>query len=424
MKVDKREISYKFKSTTYRHHVVYLCDGEKKILLSPFNLFLKDRASSSLETSARYAGNLCRFLNFILERYQGDHDNFWRNASNEDLREWQQTQVRERDLIKNTKPSDKTISDNAALIHDVYDWLKLNNFPISMYLTTKDWRFNFKSESLLKHVRSQLSGKSVDHSSISVGFSRTGDRNKRDFTIMSLTDREMLLGAYKDPVYSACFMLALGTGMREEGICKMPYLGNGENFHIRPYPEILAEIGDKKTFEYSVVEKRKKRTVLVNLKAWEAVCHIYLPHYFMRRKLLQKKYPDINPDSVFFINRLGHPVTPKMISSMTYVAKQDLIDFPWSFHSARPWYATQYMINNLSKNQLKAQFYNAAVEDGLRKQLGHSDIKTTYMYYIKMALVVSALLDGSIGQKTWKDLEETADSVILNSKQNTFDFST
>lgn len=144
----------------------------------------------------------------------------------------------------------------------------------------------------------------------------------------------------------------------------------------------------------------------------------------MRRKLLQKKYPDINPDSVFFINRLGHPVTPKMISSMTYVAKQDLIDFPWSFHSARPWYATQYMINNLSKNQLKAQFYNAAVEDGLRKQLGHSDIKTTYMYYIKMALVVSALLDGSIGQKTWKDLEETADSVILNSKQNTFDFST
>jgi hypothetical protein len=391
-----------------------LQDGREKILLSPFNLFLKDRASSSIKTSSRYAGNICRFLNFILARYEEDRERFWRNASEEDLREWQKEQVKERDRAKKTRPSDKTISENASLIHDMYGWLKKNNFPISMHLNTKDWKYNFKDESLLRHIRSQISGKSVDHSGISAGLHRAQDRNKNDFTIMSNHDCERLMQAYKDPVYAACFFLALSTGMREEGICKVPYLGTGRNFHIRPYPEILSEIGDKKTFQFTVMEKGKSRTLDVNMKAWEAVCKIYLPHYFERRKLLKQKHPDIDADSVFFINRVGHPVTPQRISRMTYLAKKDLRDFPWTFHSSRSWYATQYMVNHLSKDQLKMGFYNAAVEDGLRRQIGHSDIKTTYKHYLKLASIAIALRDEDIGQTTWYDLEVVADRAIAS----------
>lgn len=412
MKVEKQKISYRYRNYKLTHHIVYLRYGDEKILLSPFNLFLKDRASSSSKTSARYAGNICRFLNFILQRYIDDRQNFWRNASDDDLREWQQDQVKTRDQGKRKKPSDKTIYDNASLIHDLYGWLNKNQFPISMHLHTKDWKYNFKSESLLKHVRSQLSGNSVDHADISIGLTRKQDRGKNDFTIMSKEDCKRLLAAYKDPVYAACFLLALSTGMREEGICKMPYVGTGRNIHVRPYPEIIAEIGDRKTFEYTVVEKRKSRTLEVNVKAWQAVCKMYLPLYFKRRKLLQKKHSDINPDSVFFINSLGHPVTPEKISRMTYVAKKDLVDFPWTFHSARSWYATQYMINNLSRSQLKANYYNAAVEDGLRRQIGHADISTTYKHYVKMASLILALREGDVGQTSWRELENIAEAAM------------
>lgn len=414
MIVSKHEVSYRYRGFDFTHHVIFLQDGREKILLSPFNLFLKDRGSSSIKTSNRYAGNICRFLNFILPRYKEDREKFWRNASEEDLREWQREQVKERDKAKKARPSDKTISENASLIHDMYGWLKKNNFPISMNLSTKNWKYNFKEESLLYHIRSQISGTSVDHSDISAGLNRTQDQNKNDFTIISNYDCERLMQAYKDPVYAACFFLALSTGMREEGVCKVPYLGTGENIHIRPYPDIMSEIGDKKTFPFTVVEKKKTRTLEVNTKAWEAVCKIYLPHYFQRRKLLKKKHPEINPDSVFFINRLGHPVTPTRISRMTYVAKKGLKDFPWTFHSSRSWYATQYMMNNLSKNQLKTGFYNAAVEDGLRRQIGHADIKTTYKHYLKLASIVIALRDKDIGQTSWYDLEDVADRAIAS----------
>lgn len=412
MKVEKREVSYVFKRTDFTHHVIYLRDGEKKILLSPFNLFLKDRASSSLKTSARYSGNICKFLNFISKRYHDDGEKFWLSASNEDLHDWQREQVFNRDKNKKMKPSDKTISQNAALIHDAYSWLKVNNFPISMQIHNREWKFNYKGESMLRHVRGQLSRTIGDRRQISKGFARFDDRNKNDFTIMSLHDRERLMAAYKDPVYSACFLLALATGMREEGICKMPYLGTGENFHIRPYPEILAEIGNSKTFRYTVVEKGKRRTLHINTKAWEAICKMYLPLYFERRKLLENRFPTVDPNQVFFINRLGRPVSPEMISRMTNVAKRQLSDFPWTFHSARSWFATQYMINNLSKTEIQTQHYNAAVEEGLRKQLGHSDIKTTYKHYLRMASIAITVNDGAIGQDTWRDLEETANRAM------------
>lgn len=409
MKVDKRKVYYRFHGSDYVHHVIYFQDDEGKILLlSPFNLYMKDKGASAIKTSERYAGNLCNFLNFILERYQKDGSKFWRNASEEDLKEWQQVQVKERDKNKETKPSDKTVFDNASLVHSVYNWLRNQSFPVSMNPETKDWHFDYRSESMLTQIRGQISGTSADRKSISTGLPSMGDSRKNSMMIMSKADRKALINAYNDPVFSACFMLALATGMREEGVCQMPYLGTGDNIHIRPYPEILAEFGSAKTFPFTVVEKGKKRTLEVNMKAWESICKSYLPHYFKRRKLLIAKYPEINPDHVFFINRLGNPVNPKMISDRTVIAKKNLKNFPWSFHSSRSWYATQYMINNLTKSEIKDRFYNAAVEDGLRRQIGHSDIKTTYKHYLKLAAVVMAVQDREIGSNTWKELEETA----------------
>jgi len=416
MKIDKRKVSYRFSNSDFVHHAIYFQDDAKVVLLSPFNLFLKDRGASAIKTSERYAGNICNFLNFILERYQADGSKFWRSASENDLLEWQQVQVKERDKSKKTKPSDKTIFENASLVHNVYRWLRMQNFPVSMNPETKDWHFNYHSESMLTHIRGQISGTSANRKGISAGLPRTGDSSKNSMMIMSKADREALINAYTDPVFSACFMLALATGMREEGVCQMPYLGTGENIHIRPYPEILAEFGSAKTFPFTVVEKGKKRTLEVNMKAWDSICKSYLPYYFKRRKLLIAKHPEIKPDHVFFINRLGNPVNPKMISERTTLAKKSLKNFPWTFHSSRSWYATQYMINNLTKSDIKDRFYNAGVEDGLRKQIGHSDIKTTYKHYLKLASIIIAVQDRDIGSNTWKELEDTADALIANAE--------
>ena len=60
------------------------------------------------------------------------------------------------------------------------------------------------------------------------------------------------------------------------------------------------------------------------------------------------------------------------------------------------WYATNFMIQHLSKEEIHTGYYNAAVEAALQKQIGHKDIKTTYLHYIKQASLILAVESGSL----------------------------
>ena len=106
--------------------------------------------------------------------------------------------MKERDEVKKTRPSDKTISQNANLIHDFYSWLKLKNFPIAMDVNTRGWKFKYKDEGRLTYTRSQLSETRVDHSSISVVGHRRQVSNRKAIIIMPLHDQLRLMSAYKD----------------------------------------------------------------------------------------------------------------------------------------------------------------------------------------------------------------------------------
>jgi lipoate-protein ligase A len=51
------------------------------------------------------------------------------------------------------------------------------------------------------------------------------------------------------------------------------------------------------------------------------------------------------------------------------------------------------MIQNLTKKQINNAYYDLAVEEALRRQIGHKDIKTTYTFYLKVASLVLAIKD-------------------------------
>lgn len=57
-----------------------------------------------------------------------------------------------------------------------------------------------------------------------------------------------------------------------------------------------------------------------------------------------------------------------MISDMTYIAKKIEDEFPWSLHSSRGWFATNFMIKNLSDENIHNVHYDVIVEEALRKQ--------------------------------------------------------
>lgn len=411
MNIERPLITYQHERKEVTHHILTLHSDNTIILMSAVNLFLKEKAYKSIKTSERYSSAIKRFLEFIIKKNEQASLNFWREVQEGDIREWQGSIVQKRDQSHKQKPSDKTIYTEACIVFDFYCWARKCGFPTLINESATEWKFNYRDESRLLTSKNILSGSNPGYANIDTGNkrSRNADSNKK-VTIMSTENIKQLSCSYSDPVYSVMFLLALATGMREQGVCSVPYIGYGANDHIRPYPEIKKTIPKDskgeipKTFDFTVVEKGSKiRTLKVNMAAWKVVCITYMPLYYERRKLFEKKHPDKNANAFFFLNKAGNPVTPKMVADRTYTAKQNFEHFDWSFHSSRDWYATMFIIKHLSRERIDASHYDAAIEEALRKQLGHSDIRTTYMSYVRTASILLATQSGELDFSLGKD---------------------
>jgi hypothetical protein len=388
LKIIKTIISYKEDKSTFSHAILLADNGHNKTLLSYVNIYLRQTTSRSLQSTNKYADNLKRFFEYLLKSIDEDarsSADFWLSATETHIHDWQGSIVKKRDDNKSRKPSDKTIRNNASLIKEFFNWSKLNNLPTLIRKNSDIWKFNFKKHSTNKTERGQI----VDSTKRLV-------TNKK-LLVMSKHDITNLQSNYSDPVFAFMHTLALATGLREEGLCQFPYIGVAENNHIRPYSEMELSSDEKiKVFDYTVTEKGSSRTLKVNSKAWKAICAGYLSLYFERRRKF-KRYIATLPknerpaiDSVFFLNKKGHPVTPKMISSATNYAKSKIKGYQWVFHDSRGWYATSFMMSNLTNNQINSKYYDLGVEEVLRKQIGHKDIKTTYTHYLKVASLILA----------------------------------
>ncbi|MEZ9744146.1 site-specific integrase [Vibrio splendidus] len=437
MNIERSLITYLHERKTFNHHILTISNNGSVILMSAVNLFLKEKAHKSNKTSERYSSVLKRFFVFIIQNNDSLTPNFWREIRDSDIREWQGYRVQNRDKVKRLKPSDDTVFKDACIVFDFYSWAEKNHFPILITRSSIDWKYNYRDESRLLSSKSILSGNSPDYSNIDIGDKRKrntrSSETKKQVTIMGLEELKSLINAYVDPVYCVMFLLALATGMREQGVCSFPYIGYGENDHIRPYPEIKNTIPKDsngkvpKTFSFNVIEKgSKKRTLQVNIAAWKMICKLYLPLYYERKKLFKKKYPNKDLNAFFFLNKSGKPITPKMVADGTVRAKKKLNDknFIWSFHNTRDWYATMFVIKHLSREKINASHYDAAIEESLRKQLGHSDIKTTYMHYVRVASILLATqngeLDFSLGKDDdfWGSIVEGMNNGEENEKEN------
>ncbi|EGR2733489.1 site-specific integrase [Vibrio parahaemolyticus] len=429
MLIERKLITYLYERIDYSHYILNLKINDKIILMTAVNVFLKERTYKSLKTSERYSNILKRFFDFIISNNANITQNFWREVTDSDIREWQGYIIKNRDNKNKKRPKDDTVYLDACIVFDFYSWAERNHFPVLINSTSVDWKFNFRDESKLLSSKGILSGSVPDYANIDIRNTRikqfrNSSSNKSD-TIMEFENIKALVNSYSDPVYPVMFLLALATGMREQGVCSFPYIGIGENDHIRTYPEIKNSVPKDpkektpKTFPFTTIEKgNKQRTLQVNMSAWKVICIIYLPLYYRRKKLFKNKFPNKNVDAVFFLNKAGKPVTPKMVSDATNRAKKKLNDqhFHWSFHSTRDWYATMFIIKHLTREQINAAHYDAAIEDALRKQLGHSDIRTTYMHYIRVASLLLATrngeLDFSLGNSDdfWNNIAKTIDN--------------
>lgn len=399
--------------------------GDKEILLSHPNLFLYYETNRAINTSKRYANILAQFYSYLStdEKFRDiEISKYHVLTDNRDIRKWQIYRQIKRVQKQSNKPTSKTIFEDAKIILHYFKWLHNSGYVTNVSIEHKNWIANFKNQRMLNYIQ-QTAKQVIDAKNIKVL-----DKERRQSSSKSLITNEeikALINAYTDPAYSALFKLSLGTGMRPIELVQFPYLGNGENKHIMPYSEMDK---DNPTIGFEVIGKGKKlRTVRINIKDLKELDNTYIkPFYNERRKLYREKYGIECPPSILFLNKVGKPITPTMISKRSNDAKLRAMKFypdfreKITFYEARHWWPTMFALEFFKEKLLdsSSEVLYAAFAEALKNQMGHEDLETTYKYYIDMARLVYSAHQRTIHellvspQKTVQEMLEEVDQEI------------
>ncbi|MBC3492424.1 site-specific integrase [Pseudomonas taiwanensis] len=404
--ISRRLISYEcVLSRKNMHHYVLIAHvGRQQILLSHPNLFLRER-SASIETTSRYSSVISMFYSYLstLEKYSNmSIVDYHAVVDNLDVRNWQIYRQLQRVVDQSLTPSTETIIEDGKVVFNFLLWLENNGFPGCMKFEFRTWQPDFKDEQLLSYIRREaklvLDGRGV----------RSLDkelRQKSTYSLPTNAELQALIKGYVDPVYAAMFKLSLGTAMRPMDLCKFPYVGNGLNANIMPWPD-MDSTGE--TIVYHVLSKgNKSRKVVVNCKDLEALYKYYIKdHYAPRAERYEKRFGHPCPPSILFLNSRGVPVTRKMISRRTVAARKNAraldptISRSIKFYDTRHWWPTMYLIKYFGKNLLGdiSEVRDMAAMQVLKNQMGHTFLQTTFNHYIDVARMMLLAHEGFLNE--------------------------
>lgn len=399
------------------HHILVAELRGAKILISHANLYLSDVSSSSLETSNRYSDVISQFYKFIAtqEKFKKyEIHQYHVVADNRDIRRWQVDRQIKRQSQQKLRPSSETIYKDAKLLLLFFSWLRTNGYTTNVKIKYKTWVANFKSERLLNYI-SHKAKTVINASNIQVL-----DKKRRQKKLKSLINNkeiQILLNSFCDPVYSIMFKVALDTAMRPMDICNFPYIGVGKNAHILPFSDMNSQLNKQKYFIESS-KGNKDRAIDISTNILKVIEDDYINSLLqIRRNKYKKLYGKACPPSILFLNKLGVPITSKMISDRTYAAVTKAkkagktIREGIDFYQARHWWPTMYILNTYKEEVLtsRADVLHAAAGQVLINQLGHNDISTTFKYYVDRARVIALAYHGRVSE-------------IINENESILDF--
>lgn len=388
-----------------REHYLLIADTAKQsVLLSHANLYLAETTSSSLDTSRRYANVIAQFYNYIalqpkFSKY--DVHQFHVVADNRDIRRWQVDRQIRRESAQKVSPTSETIYNDAKQLLLFFGWMRNNGYITNVRVGYKTWQANFKNTRLLSYITLKAK-RVVDGANVEVLDKK--HRQKKLRSLINDIEINLLITSYADPVYGVMFKLCLATAMRPIDLCKFPYAGAGLNKHIMPYSEMGSPSG---VLNYTVIESKgnKDREIQINAADLSALEIEYTTSlYPQRKKLYEKRYKKKCPPSILFLNKVGEPVTPTMIANRTLYAatKAHAVDPSFrqgiDFYQARHWWPTQFLLklygDEILTNRVDA--LHAAAGQVLINQMGHSDISTTFKYYVDTARIIAMAYSGRV----------------------------
>lgn len=382
-----------------RDTVGILFTDEYQVLEGPTNwlMHIARLRSRSDETTKNYSNILRRFLQWLDDScIEGTDSRF--GAENWQLVDEDVFQAFINYIAMPTPtnpygPSHETVSHIAYRVWSFYRWADKNGYRHFLDLDAEDVEFNISPQRLLAYVNPSVT---VAKLGFNLPTGRPAIHEREIGKFVKQSDFEIALSAMDDEVYKVIAAIIRITALRPKDLFQLPYRGVGSNSGFVPFDlDAIPEELDHIDIYYEFKSKGRRRSINFPGRLWRVICEYYIPLRRARAALYEKKYGLPPRNSVLFLSRRGDPVSYGMLSDNfnKVVDKVQDSQFTSRFGAVRfnarmlrHTCATYFVYDALQRqNRLGRHFvYDAALDEDLRKLLGHKDIKTTLEYYVHL----------------------------------------
>lgn len=376
----------------------------------------------SLNTRRAYGYKLHKFLNWLDEVEIGSQN--WAVVDEEILDEYL-LYLCERDDDEEPAEHD-TVEYYAARVMEFYDWAEAQGLHHNLEIERKTVEIKLTNQLMLAHVRSSVKV-------MKLGFNLpTGRPALLHREIAKFVTRDDYVVALKvliaiDPVYAVIAYVLGSTALRPKELFQVPYRGRGANrgFVDYNYDNIPDDL-TKKSISLDLDSKGKRRVFEFPGRVWQWLCENYIPLRRERAENYKKRYGIYPPNDALFLAANGDIVTYRMLShnfgSVIDRAQAMRLEYKGQAFTAkmlRHMFATYFVYEALKKRGRLGQpyVYDAALDDQLRRWMGHESVETTYEYYVHLVnRFVGGELIADIANSNIDGLSE-AISEVFNAKE-------
>ena len=369
---------------------------DEHLLLEPATAWILRVAklkSRSEHTTRKYAGILGRYLQWLDDRGYGA--NSWASIDEEIFDEY---------LLHIAKPLDgstfgpkhETLLDYASRIFDFYQWARKRGYEHHLDIEQEDLEIKIGEQSLLAHIGMSFKVTRLD---FNLPTGRPALHHQELDKFVNQQDYEVALHFLDDIVFKVMAVIIRITALRPKDLFQVPYKGSERNAGFIPYDEdqIPTDL-DSKEINFTFRSKGKVRSIKFPGKLWRVICRSYIGVRRERAALYEKVHGVSPSNSVLFLTKEGLIVNYSILyyhfSRVPELAKKagPLSDGrvfqgrKFSARMLRHSCATYFVYEALKqRNMLGRSFvYDAALDEELRKMLGHVDVRTTLEYYVHL----------------------------------------
>ncbi len=338
------------------------------------NVFL--RKSRSIETLKQYTSIISRYLQWMDDTgYKAVN---WQSVDEDVIKQYVEDLLQTRDEYGS--PSNKTIEFYAARLQDFYKWAKKNGYKHYWDMGFEQVEIVLNDQALLK-TTIYSDAKEIKLSS----GQETAIRNERD-KYLSRESFNIVIKLFDDEVYRVLTLFVWMTALRPKDLFQVPFIGKGKSCEIRRYRS--NELDTIKDLYFEFESKGKTRSIEIPSDLWQYICKVYMPLRQKRALLYKEKHGVSPPNSALFLSKNGSIVSKKMLSDQLKKVREK-VEIPERRLTAgmlRHSFATYFIHEALkNKNMIgKPYIYDAVIDNELKKWMGHTNIGTTYKFYVHL----------------------------------------